>query len=94
MDPSAHFDMVFAWATAFRARVAGYDGAMPDFRVSSAYRPTGDQPRAIESLALGFGFELPASLLPADGGANVCIFAVSGERAAELRYAPRYPWPH
>jgi len=52
MDPSAHFDMVFAWATAFRARVAGYDGAMPDFRVSGAYRPTGDQPRAIESLAL------------------------------------------
>jgi excinuclease ABC subunit B len=27
--------------------------AVPDFRVSSAYRPTGDQPRAIESLAEG-----------------------------------------
>ena len=27
--------------------------AMPDFRVSSAYRPTGDQPRSIESLAEG-----------------------------------------
>jgi excinuclease ABC subunit B len=26
---------------------------MPDFRVSSAYRPTGDQPRAVESLAEG-----------------------------------------
>lgn len=43
---------------------------------------------------VGFGFELPASLLPADGGANVRIFALSGEKAAELRYAPRYPWPH
>ncbi|HYM64205.1 MAG TPA: excinuclease ABC subunit UvrB [Gaiellaceae bacterium] len=26
---------------------------MPDFRVSSAYRPTGDQPRAVETLAEG-----------------------------------------
>ena len=26
---------------------------MPDFRVSAAYRPTGDQPRAIASLAEG-----------------------------------------
>jgi len=42
----------------------------------------------------GFGFDLPASLLPADGGANVRIFALSGERAAELLYAPRYPWLH
>jgi hypothetical protein len=42
----------------------------------------------------GFGFELPPSLLPADRAANVRIFALSGERAAELRYAPEYPWLH
>jgi excinuclease ABC subunit B len=31
----------------------GYDQLMPDFRVSAAYRPTGDQPQAIGTLAEG-----------------------------------------
>jgi excinuclease ABC subunit B len=36
-------------------RSRGYDGSMPDLRVSGAYRPTGDQPTAIASVADGLG---------------------------------------
>jgi len=50
--------------------------AMPDFRVSSAYRPTGDQPRAIESLAEGINSgEQFETLLGATGTGKTATMA-------------------
>jgi hypothetical protein len=41
----------------------------------------------------GFRFGLPRTLLPPFGsGHEVRVFAVSGDAAAELDYAPGYPW--
>ncbi|HVD09935.1 MAG TPA: excinuclease ABC subunit UvrB [Gaiellaceae bacterium] len=49
---------------------------MPDFRVSSAYRPTGDQPRAIESLAEGINSgEQFETLLGATGTGKTATMA-------------------
>ena len=42
---------------------------------------------------VGFAFVLPeASLPPPGGGRSVRLFALSGERAAELAYEAAYPW--
>jgi excinuclease ABC subunit B len=50
--------------------------AMPDFRVSSAYRPTGDQPRAVESLAEGINSgEQFETLLGATGTGKTATMA-------------------
>ena len=50
--------------------------AVPDFRVSSAYRPTGDQPRAIESLAEGINSgEQFETLLGATGTGKTATMA-------------------
>ena len=50
--------------------------AMPDFRVSSAYRPTGDQPRAIETLAEGINSgERFETLLGATGTGKTATMA-------------------
>ncbi len=49
---------------------------MPDFRVSSAYRPTGDQPRAVESLAEGINSgEQFETLLGATGTGKTATMA-------------------
>ena len=49
---------------------------VPDFRVSSAYRPTGDQPRAIESLAEGINSgEQFETLLGATGTGKTATMA-------------------
>src|SRR5829696_102032 len=50
--------------------------AVPDFRVSSAYRPTGDQPRAVESLAEGINSgEQFETLLGATGTGKTATMA-------------------
>ena len=50
--------------------------SVPDFRVSSAYRPTGDQPRAIESLADGINSgEQFETLLGATGTGKTATMA-------------------
>ena len=44
----------------------------------------------------GFVFELPQSLVGKGGGTHLRFFAVRGNVATELSYAPGFPWqaPH
>jgi len=54
----------------------------------------GGRPRHYDGITdVAFDFTLPSALLPKPGGEErVQVFAVAGGRAAELKYAPKYPW--
>ncbi len=62
-------------------RPRSYDGSMSEFRVSEAYRPTGDQPTAIEALAGSIGHgDRYQTLLGATGTGKTATMAWIAEQ--------------
>ena len=89
-------------------RFGGWAGDAADHRLADAvvvfqgshsvFAGTTTVPRHLPQLQAkgqvqgGFVFELPQSLVGAGGGTPLRFFAVRGNVATELSYAPGFPW--